>query len=214
MGAGKSSFINSIEFAYKGERSQPTRSTGDITGGDTMPRSCLHLTPNIHLFDNRGMKDFDLSYVDRFMNEISDKKEEEGSSDATRRLLDEEIIDCAVFVYKHSDSIKKEAAVKFLSEFATKLQENTGYPPMLVITHADSLSTEDKRDLKESFTTHCDEVWFFENCTKSIEKKKKSVEFLKFLKTALHRCDASRRDVAIVNIERQKKNRKPPKSVF
>lgn len=64
---------------------------------------------------------------------------------------------------------------------------------MIVITHADSLSTEDKRDLKESFTAYCDEVWFFENCTKSIENKKKSVEFLKFLKTALHRCDASRR---------------------
>ncbi|XP_030843684.1 uncharacterized protein LOC100890756 isoform X2 [Strongylocentrotus purpuratus] len=99
MGAGKSTFLNSIEFAYKGKRSQPTRSTAHSTGGHTELRNCLRLTDYISLFDNRGMKDFSLSYVDQYMDEIRGKKEEAGSSVSTC-LISEEIY-CAVFVYKH-----------------------------------------------------------------------------------------------------------------
>nr|XP_054759347.1 interferon-induced protein 44-like [Lytechinus pictus] len=96
MGAGKSTFINSIEFAYNGQRSQPTGARGDTAGGHSMIRSCLPLTEYISLFDNRGMRDFSLSYVDKYMKEISDEKE----AGTQTRLLDEEI-HCVVFLYRH-----------------------------------------------------------------------------------------------------------------
>lgn len=199
MGAGKSSFINSIEFAYKGVQSQSTRDTENTSGGQTAKQCSLPLTDYIYLFDNRGMKDYGSSRVKQFMKEVAD---EDGEAGTSKSLLNKEI-HCPVFVYKHSDSRKKNAAVQFLDKIATKLLEYIGYLPMIVITHADSLSTETKKDLEESFKKYCYKVWFFENYTKSKGNMKKSIEFLKFLKEALNRCD-----IAIANIERQKKSRK------
>ncbi|XP_063955913.1 uncharacterized protein LOC129265391 isoform X1 [Lytechinus pictus] len=198
MGAGKSTFINSIEFAYNGQRSQPTRRRRYAGGGHSMIRSCLPLTDYISLFDNRGMSDFSHSYVDKYMKEISDEKE----AGTQTRLLDEEI-QCVVFVYRHSGDNTKQDAKRFLDKFATELRRYFGYSAFVVVTHADSLSKEAKADLKETFSPICDKLWFLENYTDDIEDKEKSIRFLKFLKAALHRCD-----VAIVNIERRKTQRK------
>nr|XP_054759368.1 uncharacterized protein LOC129265391 [Lytechinus pictus] len=199
MGAGKSTFINSIEFAYKGQRSQPTRRRRYAGGGHSMIRSCLPLTDYISLFDNRGMSDFSHSYVDKYMKEIRGDEKEAGTQ---TRLLDEEI-QCVVFVYRHSGDNTKQDAKRFLDKFATELRLYFGYSAFVVVTHADSLSKEAKADLKETFSPICDKLWFLENYTDDIEDKEKSIRFLKFLKAALHRCD-----VAIVNIERRKTQRK------
>nr|XP_054759383.1 uncharacterized protein LOC129265409 [Lytechinus pictus] len=172
------------------------------------------------------MREFSLSYVDKYMEEINDSNIfftqrdpkhllhtfnqestevsecDEKEAGTQTRLLDEEI-HCVVFVYRYSDANNKQEAERFLEKFSTKLRQYFGYSAFVVVTHADSLSKEAKADLKETFSPICDKLWFFENYTDDIEDKEKSIKFLKFLKAALHRCD-----VAIVNIERRRRQRK------
>lgn len=78
----------------------------------------------------------------------------------------------------------------------------TGYPPMIVITHATSLDDEEREQIKAKLGVHDfhKKVWFFENYTKenSTEDEEKSIELLKFLDDALKHCQ-----LTIVNTKRK-----------
>ncbi|XP_041485510.1 uncharacterized protein LOC121431821 [Lytechinus variegatus] len=123
MSAGKSSFINSLEFAYTG-RYKECQVVGDKEsgGGETIARTVLKLTDSIHIFDNRGMVDFNKSYL----NEVTAQLRGERGPDIEKiEANEQEEIHCAVFVYKQS-LITHNFGFEFIEDFAKMIRKHTG----------------------------------------------------------------------------------------
>ncbi|XP_041473024.1 uncharacterized protein LOC121422193 [Lytechinus variegatus] len=186
MGAGKSSFINSLEFAHTGKYKE-SQVVGDLEsgGGKTIARTVLKLTKSIHIFDNRGMADFQKNYLTEVTAQI---RGERGPDIEKIKPSEQEEIHCAVFVYKKSP-FSWQYGLAFIGDFAKEVRQHTGHPPMIVITHAASLTESERYDIKTELATQDvnENVYFFENYTKNncLEDEEKSVELLKFLEDAL-----------------------------
>nr|XP_054758780.1 uncharacterized protein LOC129264846 [Lytechinus pictus] len=186
MGAGKSSFINSLEFAYTGKYKE-SQVVGDKEsgGGKTTARTVLKLTKSIHIFDNRGMADFQKDYLTEVTAQL---RGERGPDIEQIKASEQEEIHCAVFVYKKSP-FNWQYGLGFIGDFTKEVRQHTGHPPMIVITHAASLTESERYDIKTELATQDvnENVYFFENYTKNncLEDEEKSIELLNFLEDAL-----------------------------
>eukprot|EP00057_Strongylocentrotus_purpuratus_P014731 XP_011669205.1 PREDICTED: uncharacterized protein LOC100890593 isoform X3 [Strongylocentrotus purpuratus] len=200
MSAGKSSFLNSLEFAFTGQFKQSQVIGGmESGGGKTISRTLLTVTGSISLFDNRGMNDFQPSNLTEILAQL---RGERGPDIEEIVRSDDEEVHCGVFVFRISD-FNRRPGIEFIGAFAKELRKYNGYPPMIVITHAASLDDEEREDIKTELGVHDvhENVWFFENYTKdnSTEDEEKSIELLKFLDAALKHCK-----LTIVHTERKK----------
>ncbi|XP_041485497.1 uncharacterized protein LOC121431815 [Lytechinus variegatus] len=201
MSAGKSSFINSLEFAFTGKYKE-SQVVGDKEsgGGKTIARTVLKLTDSIHIFDNRGMADFQKSYLTEVTAQL---RGERGPDIEEIKPSEQEEIHCGVFVYKMSQ-FNRQYGLGFIGDFAKELRQHTGHPPMIVITHAASLAESKREDIKRELATQDvnENVYFFENYTKNhcLEDEEKSIELLKFLEDAIRNSELS-----VAHTDRRKK---------
>ncbi|XP_072181459.1 uncharacterized protein [Diadema setosum] len=191
MAAGKSSFINSLNFAYKGEYSIVTEEGQKQRGGGMTKLRFHHtLTGKIDLIDNRGMKDFSVNeHIFKRLQEECNGKRSINPSERVERSKDEEC-HCAVFVYRDSD-IARNAATTFIRRFSEMVRDNLYTSPIIVITHKNSFTHPESLRQEISDTLGESTVLMFENYTSKNHEEdvKKDVDYLEFLWAALQICD-------------------------
>ncbi|XP_071503776.1 uncharacterized protein [Diadema antillarum] len=99
MSAGKSAFINSLFFAFKGGifDNVAAEGTAESGGGHTKQRDHHPLTDYITVQDNRGMQNFDLDELDRIKDEINGCR----SMDTEHKIVKDKSQEChaAILVY-------------------------------------------------------------------------------------------------------------------
>ncbi|XP_011683226.1 uncharacterized protein LOC105447171 [Strongylocentrotus purpuratus] len=146
-GIGKSSFINSLKFALKGELTELTMeqtSTDNFHGGNTVRRLPVRITKYLTFIDNRGVGAEDLETIDA-SNEIisqlegrssfAEKVEWRKESSSKKTLVNEEKqIHCTVLVF---DAQNPQSVYTVLSKLVTEIFEWQGRYPIGVITHVD-----------------------------------------------------------------------------
>eukprot|EP00057_Strongylocentrotus_purpuratus_P010835 XP_011665309.1 PREDICTED: uncharacterized protein LOC100891569 [Strongylocentrotus purpuratus] len=196
MGAGKSSFINSLNFAFTNEYKDVAIEAGNTAGGSqTKFREPIQLTDHIHIVDNQGMKDFSPEQIEKdLMPQILGKrglKPKDKVKEGTGKQ-----IHCPVFVCNLSQPVGPASTLKFIGEFSDKVNDHLGRNAMVVVTHKGKLnasaetygSVEDVvRLIKDQGGVPRNSIWTFENYTEDCHAHDamKSIEYLKFLSTCL-----------------------------
>ncbi|XP_072175783.1 uncharacterized protein [Diadema setosum] len=194
MSAGKSAFINSIFFAFKGGRYDIKTCEGiaDSVGGQTTHRSQHPLTNHIDLHDNRGMRDFDIAELDRIKDEIKGCR----SKDTKTKIKKVKSQEChaAVYVYDCTNIACNEAEfLTFIHKFVKEVKSIHVMPPQIVITHADECNAPKATVVEtlEQFEIPDKNVLLLENYTEKNHEEDvdKDIKMLQFLWTTLGYCD-------------------------
>eukprot|EP00057_Strongylocentrotus_purpuratus_P021021 XP_011675495.1 PREDICTED: uncharacterized protein LOC105443694 isoform X2 [Strongylocentrotus purpuratus] len=211
MGAGKSSFINSLHFALKDDYKNVAIEAGNAAGGgQTKFRETVQLTDHIHIVDNRGMKDFSSEQIEKhLMPQIRGERGLDPKEKVKKGTGKQ--IHCPVFVCNLSQPVGRASTLKFITEFSDKVKGHFGRNVMVAVTHKSKLdgSAEADGSLEEVVRLIIDDggvpsnsIQTFENYTEDCHAHDamKSIEYLKFLCTCL--------EIGEINIKAKKKEKK------
>ncbi|XP_072175652.1 uncharacterized protein [Diadema setosum] len=203
MSAGKSAFINSLFFAFKGGTFDDVAAEGtaESGGGHTKQRNHHPLTDYITVQDNRGMQNFDLDELDRIKDEIKGCR----SMDTEHKIKKDKSQEChaAVLVY-HKTQIGEHEAHRFIHHFFQEVKKIHASSPLLVITHGDEYP--DARTVVQNvknFVGDQKRILLLANYREDDhnEDVEKDIELLQFLWTTLKTCDQNAYNLAIKNEE-------------
>ncbi|XP_071503124.1 uncharacterized protein [Diadema antillarum] len=215
MSAGKSAFINSLFFAFKGGifDNVAAEGTAESGGGHTKQRDHHPLTDYITVQDNRGMQNFDLDELDRIKDEINGCR----SMDTEHKIVKDKSKEChaAILVY-HKTEIGEHEANKFIHHFFQEVKKIHASSPLLVVTHRDEYPNP--RNVVQSvkhFVGDEKRILLLANYREDSHEEdvEKDIELLQFLWTTLKTCDQNAYNLAIKNeeiiIEKPKSKRSP-----
>nr|XP_054760111.1 uncharacterized protein LOC129266299 [Lytechinus pictus] len=194
MGAGKSSFINSLNFAlteeYKNVSIEADREQG---GSETKFRDVIQLTEYIHVVDNRGMKDLNIKQIEKdLMPQIRGKR----GLNPEDKVKGGKKIHCPVIVCDPSGPVKFDDTLRFINAFTQAVNDSFGRHLMVVITHESKLRSPDMPEEPDSLTVDDavekikqqggvpkNYIQTFENYTEASHEPdvKRNTEYLKFL---------------------------------
>ncbi|XP_041470698.1 uncharacterized protein LOC121420209 [Lytechinus variegatus] len=201
MGAGKSSFINSLNFAltneYKNVSIEADREQG---GSETKFRDVIQLTEYIHVVDNRGMMDLNIKQIEKdLMPQIRGKR----GLNPQDKVKGGKKIHCPVIVCDPSGPVKFDDTLRFISAFTQAVNDSFGRHLMVVITHENKLRNPDMPEgpvspdsqtvedvvekIKQQGGVPKNYIQIFENYTAASHEPdvKRSTDYLKFLVSCL-----------------------------
>ncbi|XP_041470981.1 uncharacterized protein LOC121420419 [Lytechinus variegatus] len=183
-GAGKSSFIRSLKYAFSGVYSKEIEVVaGSSAGGVTLEPTFYEITDKIHIQDNKGMRDLNINKTKKIMTNIK-----------------EQVISLLIFVIRPSDvQTDVEAVTKFLIKLSKAVRTEFATYPMVIVTHRDKIpdqtTKEVIRDKLVNMDIIQDKIIFVENFTEKPKDKSNSEdlveEFLTTLYTMLTMADGN-----------------------
>ncbi|XP_063960310.1 uncharacterized protein LOC135155291 [Lytechinus pictus] len=186
--SGKSAFLNSLYFAYKGFFSQVyLESNTERQGGETIFRDPTVLTDQVTIFDTRGLLDLSYYKVMDVMNEITGKRGID-----PRSWTAGERIDCPIFILKYNSATGIQHCRDFLSSLVPKIRKEFGSYPVMVVTFAESILNQDEIICDITLAgMEKNSLFFIENYTASNHEmdSKKHIALLKILEACIKRAD-------------------------
>ncbi|XP_041470162.1 uncharacterized protein LOC121419775 isoform X1 [Lytechinus variegatus] len=186
--SGKSTFLNSLHFAYKGAWEQVYIESNTVwPGGETMFRDPAILTDQVITFDTRGLSDLSTFRVSDVMDEISGKR---GINPHCRTTG--ERIDCPIFILKYNSATGIQHCGNFLSSLVPRIRQEFGSYPIMVVTFANSILNQ--YEIVDDITRagmEKNSLFFIENYTALNHEmnSKKHIALLKILEACIKRAD-------------------------
>ncbi|XP_063959996.1 uncharacterized protein LOC129266534 [Lytechinus pictus] len=205
--SGKSAFLNSFHFAYKGVWEQVYIESNSVgQGGETLFRDPTILTNQVITFDTRGLSDLGTTKVSDVMDEITGKRGINPRSWTTG-----ERIDCPIFILKYNSDTGIGHFRDFLSSLVPQIRQEFGSYPIMVVTFAKSILNQDEI-IGEITGAGMEKngVFFTENYTASNHEmdSKKHIALLKIIEACIKRADDN------ITFRWRKDNEPKPKSTL
>lgn len=196
-GIGKTSLMNSVKFAVKGELKETHREQAapdDFEGGHTTRRMAVRVTPYLTFVDNRGIGAEDIvkeGAADELIIQLEGKRSfasevEWGKSSCPDDLEVDETkkIYCTVLVF----SARSVTAVHtIIGKFVERLLKWQGRFPLAVITHVD-VATPEQLDNMRLALRMAGIVDVYEVANITNEKKDLEPVYQENLLKLLHKC--------------------------
>ncbi|XP_003726642.3 uncharacterized protein LOC100891744 isoform X1 [Strongylocentrotus purpuratus] len=203
--SGKSSFLNSLHFAFKGGWEQVYVEKGEASnGGETIFRDPARLTDYVTTFDTRGLVDLSIYRVPEVIAEITGKR---GIN--TRSWTKGEKIDCPIFILRYSSATGTRHCTKFLETLVPQVRNQLGGYPIMVVTFAKCISNQEEiiGDITRAGMEK-GSVFLIENYTDVNHEmdSKKHIALLNILEACIKRADDS------ITFQWRKENETPQKS--
>ncbi|XP_063960061.1 uncharacterized protein LOC129266629 [Lytechinus pictus] len=186
--SGKSAFLNSLHYAYKGVWEQVyLESNTEGQGGETIFRDPAILTDQVTTFDTRGQSDLSYYKVKDVMTEITGKRGID-----PRFWTAGERIDCPIFILKYNSATGIQHCREFISSLVPQIRQEFGSYPIMVVTFANSILNQE--EIVGDITTagmEKNSLFFIENYTASNHEmdSKKHIALLKILEACIKRAD-------------------------
>ncbi|XP_030833342.1 uncharacterized protein LOC105445786 [Strongylocentrotus purpuratus] len=186
--SGKSSFLNSLHFAFKGGWEQVYVEKGEASdGGETIFRDPARLTEYVTTFDTRGLVDLSMYRVPGVIAEITGKR---GIN--TRSWTKGEKVDCPIFILRYSSATGTRHCTDFLGSLVPEVRKQLGGYPIMVVTFANGISNRDEilGDINRAGMEKRS-VFFIENYTDVNHEmdSKTHIALLKILEACIKRAD-------------------------
>nr|XP_054760363.1 uncharacterized protein LOC129266534 [Lytechinus pictus] len=205
--SGKSAFLNSFHFAYKGVWEQVYIESNSVGhGGETLFRDPAKLTDQVITFDTRGLSDLGTTKVSDVMDEITGKRGINPRSWTTG-----ERIDCPIFILKYNSDTGIGHFRDFLSSLVPRIRQEFGSYPIMVVTFTKSILNQDEIICEITRAgMEKNGVFFTENYTASNHEmdSKKHIALLKILEACIKRADDN------ITFRWRKDNEPMPKSTL
>ncbi|XP_063960314.1 uncharacterized protein LOC135155295 [Lytechinus pictus] len=186
--SGKSTFLNSLHFAYRGVWEEVyIESNTEGQGGETSFRDPALLTGQVSTFDTRGLSDLSADKAIDVLAEITGRRRINARSRTAGNK-----IDCPIFILKYNSATGIQHCRDFLSLLVPKIRNEFGSYPIMVVTFAKSILNQEEiiGDITKAGMER-KSLFFIENYTASNHEmdSKRHIALLKILEACIKRSD-------------------------